>query len=249
MTRKPQLFRQHDDRLLSRLASQVVVAVENAQLYRQLHHLVALEERDRLARELHDRLAQGLAYLKVKSSITKDMLSLGQIDQAQESLLELNTASQVLYTDVREEIFNLRTAVTDQNGFFSTLRDYLIDYETHYGLDIHMMIESECPSEFPPDVASQLLRIIQEALTNVRRHSDAAEVLINCSQGGELFCITIQDDGHGFYPAEIEKDGSQSYGLQIMRERAESVGGRLEIDSQPGQGTRVTVWVPSTNKE
>jgi nitrate/nitrite-specific signal transduction histidine kinase len=249
MTRKPRFFKQRDGRLLSRLANQVVVAVENAQLYRQLHHLVTLEERDRLARELHDHLAQGLAYLKVKASITEDLLSNAQIEQAQVSLLELKKASQVLYTDVREEIFNLRTAVKEQDGFFSVLRDYLIDYETHYDLEIHMIIEDDCPSEFSSEVASQLLRVIQEALTNVRRHSDAAKVLINCRQGGEQVCISIEDDGQGFYPDEVTKDGGQRYGLQIMRERAESVGGSLEIDSLPGKGTRVVVSVPPMYEE
>ena len=244
MTREPRPFQQHDGQLLMHLANQVVVAIENAHLYRQLHHLVVLEERDRLARELHDHLAQGLAYLKVKSAITDDLLSSGQIEQAQESLLELKKASQILYTDVREEIFNLRTAVTEQVDLLSTLQEYLIDYQTHYGLDVHLMIENECPFGFSPEVASQLLRIVQEALTNVRRHSDAGKVLINCTQGGEQVCISVEDNGQGFYPAEVSKEGSQHYGLQIMRERAESVGGSLELVSQPGQGTRVIVRVP-----
>ncbi|MGD2156235.1 MAG: sensor histidine kinase, partial [Anaerolineales bacterium] len=249
MTRKPHQFKQRDGRLLSRLANQVVVAIENAQLYRHLHYLAALEERDRLARELHDHLAQGLAYLKVKASITEDLLSSAQIEQAQESLLELKKTSQVLYTDVREEIFNLRTAVTEQDSFFLTLRDYLIDYETHYGLELHMMIEDGCTSDFSPEVASQLLRIVQEALTNVRRHSNAAQVMIHCRQGGDQVCVSIEDDGQGFYADEVAKEGSQGYGLQIMRERAESVGGSLEIDSQPGGGTRVIVWVPPMYEE
>jgi signal transduction histidine kinase len=112
-----------------------------------------------------------------------------------------------------------------------------------------MMIDDECTSEFSPPVASQLLRIIQEALTNVRRHSEATEVLINCTQGGEQVCFSIEDDGQGFYPAEVDKERGQRYGLQIMRERAESVGGSLEIDSQPGHGTRVVVWVPPMYEE
>jgi len=245
MRRKPWPFQQRDGNLLTRLANQVVVAIENAQLYRQLHYLVLLEERDRLARELHDQLAQGLAYLKVKAGITEDLMSGGQIEEAQESLLELKKASQILYTDVREEIFNLRTAVTERVDLFSTLRDYLIDYQAHYGLDVHMVVENACPSSFSPEVASQLLRIVQEALTNVRRHSDAGKVLIHCSHGDEQVCISVEDDGQGFYPAEVSKEGGQRFGLQIMRERAESVGGSLVLDSQPGQGTRIVVRVPA----
>jgi len=244
--REPRSFQQHDGQLLMHLANQVVVAIENAQLYRQLHHLVLLEERDRLARELHDHLAQGLAYLKVKSAITDELLSSGQIDQAQESLLELKKASQTLYTDVREEIFNLRTTVTERVDLYSTLQEYLIDYRIHYGLDVRMEAEERCLSGFSPEVASQLLRIVQEALTNVRRHSNAGEVQINCAPGGEQVCISVEDNGQGFYPTEVLTKKGQHYGLQIMRERAESVGGSLELVSKAGQGTRVIVRVPST---
>jgi signal transduction histidine kinase len=164
----------------------------------------------------------------------------------QESLLELKKASQILYTDVREEIFNLRTAVPERTDFFSNLQEYLANYQTHYGLNANILVERECPSEFSPEVAGQLLRIIQEALANVRRHSDAGKVLIHCMSGEEQVCISIEDDGRGFYPAQVAANGGQSYGLQIMRERAESVGGSLEVDSQPGQGTRVVVRVPSS---
>jgi nitrate/nitrite-specific signal transduction histidine kinase len=249
MARDPRPFHRHDARLLMRLANQVVVAIENAQLYRQLHHLVVLEERDRLARELHDHLAQGLAYLKVKSSITDDLLSSRQIEQAQESLLELKKASQALYTDVREEIFNLRTMVTERGDLYSTLQEYLFNYHAHYGLDIRIEAEKKCLSSFSPKVSSQLLRIIQEALTNIRRHSNAGEVLINCAQVGEQICISVEDNGQGFYPTEVSKEGGQHYGLQIMRERAESVGGSLELISQPKQGTRVVVRVPALAHE
>jgi nitrate/nitrite-specific signal transduction histidine kinase len=237
-------FRPHDAMLLLRLAQQVVVSIENAQLYRQLHHLAALEERDRLAGEMHDQLSQGLGYLKVRASITDDLLSSGEIDQAHESLLELKKTTQFLYTDVREDIFNLRTAVTDRTGFLSTLRDYLADYRTHYGLAVHLAIDDEFSTEISAEVASQLLRIIQEALSNVRKHSDATKVSIQCLVEEDQVCISISDNGRGFYPSQIAKDSSQHYGLQIMRERAESVGGSLRLESQPGEGTRISVRIP-----
>jgi signal transduction histidine kinase len=89
------------------------------------------------------------------------------------------------------------------------------------------------------------MRIIQEALTNVRRHSDASKVLIQCGQSDGQVCICIEDDGQGFNPDQIIQKGDQRYGLKIMRERAESVGGSLEFDSQPGSGTRIFVRTPS----
>ncbi len=246
LARQRRPFLESDAHLLRRLANQVVVSIENAQLYQQLHHLAALEERDRLAREMHDHLAQGLGYLKVKASITDDLLSSGRIDQAQESLQELKKASQFLYTDVREEIFNLRTAVSERMGFFSTLQGYLADYRTHYGVDVHLSIENDDLVNFLPEVGVQLLRIIQEALTNVRRHSDASRVLIQFVGGEDRVCIRIEDNGQGFLPTQVAKAGGQRFGLQIMRERAESVSGSLELDSQPGKGTRVIVRVPKS---
>jgi signal transduction histidine kinase len=246
MTRDQRHFRERDANLLLRLANQVIVAIENAQLVRQLRNLAALEERDRLAREMHDHLAQGLGYLKVKASITEDILTSGDRAKALESLQELKKVSQILYTDVREQIFNLRTAVTEQVGFLSTLQEYLSDYRNHYGLNVHLVVENECLSDFSPEVGSQLLRIVQEALTNVRKHSNAGKVMIHCSQGGDQVVVSIEDDGKGFLPSESVKEDEQRYGLQIMRERAETVGGSLVLDSQPGQGTRVLVRVPAT---
>ena len=246
MARQPRRYTPRHAQLLSRLAQKVAVSIENAQLYRQLRYMAALEERDRLARELHDRLSQGLGYLKVRASITDDLLSGGQIEQARESLLELKRASQMLYTDVREEIFNLRTAITERLGFFATLEDYLADYKTHYDLDVELEIEEDCNPDVSPEAANQLLRIIQEALSNVRRHSGASNASIRCvvSRDGRIQ-ISIEDHGQGFLPNQVHSDTKQHIGLQIMRERAESIGGSLELDSQPGQGTRVSVQVPA----
>lgn len=152
----------------------------------------------------------------------------------------------MLYTDVREEIFNLRTAVTDRLGFIATLDDYLADYKTHYGLDAELEIEEDCCPNISPEAAGQLMRIIQEALSNVRRHSGASNALIRCvvSMDGQ-FSISIEDHGRGFVANEVRSVAGQHVGLQIMRERAESIGGSLELQSQPGQGTRVNIQVPT----
>ena len=205
MYRKSRQLLPNDIYLLSRLAHQVVLSIENARLYQQLHHLATLEERDRLARELHDNLSQSLGYLKIKSSITEDLLSTGQIEKAQESLQELKKVSQILYIDVREQIFNLRTIAQEQEGFLSSLQEYLADYRTHYGLRVDLMLESECLDEFTPHVSSQLMRIIQEALTNVRRHSDASKVLIQCGQEDGLVCVCIEDNGRDLTLIRLSK--------------------------------------------
>ena len=244
MIRKPQTFRQTDAQLLTRLAHHVVVAIENAQLYHQLRYLAALEERDRLAREMHDHLAQSLGYINVRAAMTDDLLTSGKNEQALENVRELKRAAKVAYTDVREEIFNLRTAVTVPNNFFATLQEYLVEYRTHYGVNVELMVEGPQLCEFEAETGSQLLRIIQEALGNVRKHSGASFVRIHFHQAGAQVMVCIEDNGQGFSPDEVPKANGQHYGLQIMRERAESVGGSLKLESLPGQGTRVLVYVP-----
>ena len=244
LTRQRRRFRDHEVKLLLRLAHQVAVSIENAQLYRQLRLLATLEERDRLAREMHDNLAQALGYLNVKASMTEDLLSGGRIEQAPESLQELKKVAKFTYTDVREAIFNLRTTGQIRIGLLPALQDYLADYRVHYGLDTRLVIENEEPDEFVPEVVGQVLRIVQEALTNVRKHACASRAWVHFGQEEDQICIRIEDDGRGFYPTQGNEAGRHSFGLQIMRERAESVGGSLEVDSQPGRGTLVIVRVP-----
>lgn len=246
MIRQPRSFRQSDAQLLMRLAHHVVVAIENAQLYHQLRHLAALEERDRLAREMHDRLAQSLGYLNVRAAMTDDLLSAGKNEQALENLRELKRAAKVVYTDVREEIFNLRTAVTEPNSFITTLQEYLIEYRSHYGVNVEFLVDGPQLGEFEAETGSQLLRIIQEALGNVRKHSGASFVQVHIHQDDDHVLVCIEDNGQGFIPNPTTESNGQHYGLQIMRERAESVGGSLKLESLSGEGTRVLVRLPAS---
>jgi len=229
---------------LTAIGQQIGVAIENARLYQQGRHLAALEERDRLARELHDYLAQALGYLNVKASLMDDLLAKGQITQAQASLLEMKGIAREAYTDVREGIFSLRTMAAAGLGLLPTLREYLAEYRVHYGLETSLSIDDESLAEFPADVGVQISRIIQEALTNVRKHAQASRAWVRFAQEGDNVCITVEDNGRGFDPAQLTGEGRQYFGLQIMRERAEGVHSSLELHSRPGQGTRIILRVP-----
>jgi signal transduction histidine kinase len=244
---KPEGFTEEDVRIISLFADQAAIAIENARLYQQVRHLAVLEERDRLGRELHDRLAQALGNLNLKASITGELLSGGQIAQAQASLLELKEMTGETYTDTREAIFNLRTPASLELGLLPTLREYLTEYRAHYSVDVRLVADNESLPEFPADVKIQIIRIIQEALTNVRKHAGANKAWVRFQQqGGDWICISVEDDGRGFDPARATAEGRQYFGLQIMRERAGSVGGDLVLDSRLGQGTRVVIRVPFT---
>jgi signal transduction histidine kinase len=219
------------------------VAIENARLYQQVRRLAILEERDRLAREMHDQMAQALGYLTMRASILGELSSGPQTDPVQAGLLELKQIANELYIDVRSAIFNLRTTDFSGLGFLPTLREYLDDYQMHHGMDVELVVESDSLA-FSPEVDIQLLHIIQEALTNVRKHAQASRVWVRFERQDSFLLITVEDDGRGFDPAWLNREGRWYFGLQIMRERAESIGGSLELDSWPGRGTRVLMRMP-----
>ena len=245
MTRQRRQFLKSDAKLLMRLATHVIIAIENAQLYQQLRYVAALEEQNRLARELHDHLAQALGYIKVKASMTDDLLDRGQINPARESLQDLKKVTNIVYTDLREAIFNLRTSSSPRSEFLPALQDYLDEYRLHYDVDVRLVVDDETSTEFSPEVANQLMRIVQEALANVRKHACAGTAWVRCMQDGPEILITIEDYGRGFDQDQLANGTGQCYGIQIMRERVETVEGSLQIDSEPGLGTRINVRVPS----
>jgi signal transduction histidine kinase len=112
---------------------------------------------------------------------------------------------------------------------------------------VELVVESECVLEIPEQISCQLMRIIQEALSNVRKHAQASKVLISCSKREDQMLVEVADDGQGFQVEELMDQPQGNYGLQIMRERVEGVGGALSINSQPGSGTRVVIRCPLTD--
>lgn len=244
LTRARRAFVAEEIRLLARLAQQVVVAIENARLYQQVRHLAVLEERDRLAREMHDDLAQALGYLNLKASITSDLLLQGEAEQARTSLLEMKQIARTVYTDTREAIFSLRNTVTSGADLLPMLREYLAEYRTHYGLDTRLVVEDASLVEFPTDLAVQLSRIIQEGLTNIRKHAQATRAWVRFEREGHQARIVVEDNGRGFDSTTAPAGGEEHFGLEIMHERAQSFGGSVELESEIGRGTRVVIRAP-----
>jgi nitrate/nitrite-specific signal transduction histidine kinase len=233
--------------LFERLAVQTVVAVENAGLYRQVRYMATLEERDRLARELHDNLAQMLGYMNAKVCTAKHWLAGNQIESAFSDLLELERVTDQAYSDVREAIFSLRTIVSSGWELGPTLREYLADYNKRYGIDVQLCVEQEGLFDLTAEAQVQVLRIIQEALTNVRKHSGARGAQVRIRQAGQFTEITVEDDGTGFDAGGTSRKDARHFGLHIMRERATTVGGTLTVDSAQGHGTRVCLRVPRSD--
>jgi PAS domain S-box-containing protein len=239
--------------LAEELARRAAIAVDNAQLYEAerkarveaeaAQHSLALlaeaRERNRLAQELHDNVAQALGYLNLKIASLPHVFASNQPEKVRAELSELKQVVGEAYTDIRGEIFNLRAGPSDEINFLETLRRYIDKYKRFYQLDIQLIFETdEAHFEFPAQVSVPLIRTIQEALMNVRKHAQIDQAFLRLSRAGDQIRISVEDKGQGFDPTH---EKASSFGLKIMRERIESIGGRLEIESLPGQGTRVTL--------
>ena len=234
--------------LLDAVGQQLGVAIENSRLYQRVRFLATAEERSRLAREIHDSLSQLLGYLNLKAASAEELLAGGQVEQARDALVEVKRIAQDAYADARETIFSLRSPASHA-GLVPALKDYLDDYSTFYDLRAELSVDDASLADFSADVGMQVSCIIQEALTNVRKHAGATRVWLRLEPHGSEVQISIKDNGQGFDLEQTTALGGLHFGLSIMRERAESVGGRLEVDSQAGEGTRVVVWMPRAQGE
>jgi nitrate/nitrite-specific signal transduction histidine kinase len=238
------VFVQRDMDLAWGVANIVAPVIENAIRHQQVEQLMTRQERERLARELHDNIAQALSVLNLKVSVADGLLSTGRADPARATLREMKEVVEETYTDLREAIFNLRDSGSTGSGFLPALQEYLSDYRLHYGIDAYLELEWESVPEVPAHVRLQLIRIIQEALTNVRKHAQVSDAIVAVSVEGDWIRVCVSDKGVGFDPMCIGQANRRRYGLQTMAERAESVGGRLELNSRSGEGTSVVVYMP-----
>lgn len=220
------------------------------QLLQQQQALAMLRERERLARELHDNLGQVLGYVNIQAQTTRDLLTQGKVEQANTALSSMVAITQDTYTDMREFILGVTTSDTLTNGFFPTLERYLHRYEQLYHIQTRLVLSEHLADErFSPAVEAHLVRIVQEALSNARKHANATTVRVICTRIDENMQITIEDDGQGFdlnrhTTMPPDKTSDHGYGLRSLRERAQEIGGTLHIDTSLGNGTRVIVQFP-----
>ena len=240
-------FDAEDEESLQRFATLAALAIENARLHRQLQAMAVTEERERIAREMHDSLAQVLGYVNTKAQATEALLENGQTERAVAQLAQLSAASRAAYADVREAILGLRTSLGEGREFVETLRDYLQLWQEQSGVAVILRIDPE--ERFAPAVAPlaevQLLRIVQEALTNVRKHASATHATVSLTLVDGALQVSIEDDGAGFDPESLGRAELPRFGLSTMRERAEAIGGTLSVTSTPGAGTMVMVRLPT----
>lgn len=216
---------------------------KNVELLEQLENKAVLDERTRLAREIHDGLAQTLAFLKIETARMQSYVSKGEMDAVTRTLQACHQTLSDAYLDARQVIDNLRH-VPDE-----TLGDWLqmtaADFETLSGMKVDVS-NVQLSYEFPSNAKAQLTRIVQEALTNIRKHAQSCTVRISAVEREGEAVIEIRDDGIGFSPEEARS--ASKYGLHSMRERAEIIDAEFQIVSAPGVGTTVRLQIPLRDK-
>jgi PAS domain S-box-containing protein len=212
-----------------------------SELQDQLRDMAIRAERERLGRELHDGIGQVLGFIGLKAATIGELVRQHQDKAVESAAAELAQVAQTAYADVREEILGLRESPTPGGSLESTLREYLRRYQRDWNIAVELVVGNDVTARYTPAAEIQLLRIIQEALTNVRQHAQTQAAAVKFEKQGEHTVVIIQDSGAGFNPTKSKPD---HFGLQTMRERAESFGGRLEIASAPGAGTSIIVHLP-----
>jgi signal transduction histidine kinase len=226
--------------LLGALADMAAVAVQTAHLRDAEQQMTILAERDRIARELHDSLAQvlGVFHLRLRDLEARARSGADGIPAELADLAELADES---YRDVREAILGLRESIPDDGGLEGALREYLRKYSRQTGIQATLVCEGPTQGALSPRAEVQLLRVVQEALTNVRKHSGARRAIVSLDCRDLVPLLSIEDDGAGFDVDKVVRSMEGGFGLASMRERVEQVGGTLTVHTAPGEGTRIEV--------
>jgi signal transduction histidine kinase len=224
--------------------------LENARLYQQIGTLAAESERTRISHELHDGLAQVLGYVNTQAQAVEIYLEKGDVGEAREQLRSLSAAARRAYQDVRQGMMDIRASTRPGHTFKEALEEYLAYFHMRWGTQLQVTYD------ITPDVAAllpaqevQVLRVVQEAMANARKHSRASSVVVRLARLDDRLRVEVIDNGTGFNPDAVPKGGLPRLGVTTMRERAIAVGGSLEIDSAPGRGTRVRLDVPLARTE
>ena len=245
--RQANRFSDDDVRLLTLLANAAAVAVDNARLYEQAEQVAAMAERERLAADIHDGLAQTLGFFNIKVAQIKELVEKCEQAQAQKELERMSEVIADTYNQVRDLIVGLHQPATS-----GTLAGHLAEQTAAFEREDGLPIRFTRIGEDEPEVilssaaTDEVMRIVGEAITNARKHAhaDQIQVALQRDLSKRAVIVTVEDDGRGFDAQNAPSEEQGHFGLGLMRARAERGGGDLQIDSWPGQGTRVTLHWP-----
>lgn len=235
-----------DEEVMGILAAHAAVVIEHARLYEASRQLSIVEERNRLARDLHDALSQTLFSLGLTVEAAASLVA-GQPDRAASELARAGSLVAAAVAELRSAIFELRPPDLDDEGLVATVAKHAELVTRAHGVTVSVDTvlgdAGADPRRIDPEAERQLLRVIQEALNNVVRHAAASRARVTISVGDNRVTVVVADDGIGFEPT-ARAIPSRRLGLTSMRERVEALGGSITVRSAPGAGTTVRAEVP-----
>ncbi|MBE7474408.1 MAG: hypothetical protein DPW09_17350 [Anaerolineae bacterium] len=238
---QPREFTDEEIGLAVSFADQVALAIENARLFDQAEQAAILEERQRLARELHDSVTQALYGVTMFAEAAARLLGAGKVELATDHLNELRSTAQEALQEMRLLLFELRPPVLEEEGLIAALQTRLEAVERRSGLATELTIAGDEELLVPPKIEEGLYRIAQEALNNALKHAQARQISIYLNLDPHKITLEIADDGQGFDP--VRGRDHAGLGLRGMEERVAQLGACLTLSSQPGQGTKIKVEV------
>ncbi|HLA35576.1 MAG TPA: type IV pili methyl-accepting chemotaxis transducer N-terminal domain-containing protein [Rhodocyclaceae bacterium] len=235
-------FPEREQRLMETLGRHLGVAIANQRLASHEKETAISDERNQLAQELHDSIAQSLAFLNIQTQMLSGSLARGNVEQARSVLTPIREGIQESYDHVRELLVHFRTRMR-QADLAEAIRVSLQKFEGQTGIATHFERHASQSRKIGADNELQILHIVQEALSNTRKHAQAQRVNVVLTQNEHLCQVAVGDDGVGFDP--LHDDPTDTHvGLKIMRERAHRIGAALNIRSQPGKGSEIQLTLP-----
>jgi signal transduction histidine kinase len=233
-------FSDQDQELIELFAAHAAVAIATARVHERSRELSVVEERNRLARDLHDAVSQTLFSLTLTAEAASELLD-RDTEAARAQLAEVRRLAAEAREEMRSLVFQLRPADLEADGLVATLRKHVDVLGRVHAADVELTVRGQTEPDAP--VQRELYRIAQEALQNALKHSGAGRIGVGLDLDPARTRLVVSDDGSGFDPAD-PRVRSQHLGVTVMAERARAVGGRLDLSSTPGRGTTVTAEVP-----
>jgi signal transduction histidine kinase len=230
-------FTKDDVRIISLFADQAAIVIDQTRLHKQVEQMAVMEERQRLARELHDSVTQALYSVNLYADAARRALSAGKKKTALENLQNLREMTREAMLEMRLLIFELHPLVLEKEGLVAALHARLAAVEVRSGLKTEIRVDGE--QRLPIDIEKELYRIAQESLNNITKHAGAKSVVIDLKFSDEIVRLEISDDGMGFDLSAARASGG--WGLSGIEERVQKIGAALNVESSPSQGTKLTV--------
>lgn len=240
-SRRVAAFTNRDVSVLETVADVIASAIENARLYQRAQEAAVLEERSRLARDLHDSISQQLFSMTLTAQAARAQIKKNTA-RAAAQLERLQETATAALGEMRALIFQLRPPALNEQGLIGALQQHVAGMRGHEGLTVSLVVEGE--EHHARGAEQSLYRIAQEALNNIIRHAGACSVSVALTLTPELITLHIADDGCGFEPGTVRPSNGRHLGMISMRERATELGGALEVHSHLNQGTTIVVAVP-----